>query len=309
MGRLDCDGLIDDCRLLLLTSAICLVGCSAGLIDDGVDRDEEVVAAEVPPRSCATAQPTETLTLPSAMADRALVGPRGGRGDRPDPADLITIPVYVHVVSALGGEGEVSDAAIAAQVQVLDAAFVATRFRFALAGVNRAVRNSWFEMTPGSLAESSVKSALHRGTAADLNLYTAGPADGQLGWSSFPSDYEVDPIDDGVVVFHGSLPGGNATPFDEGDTATHEVGHWLGLYHTFQGGCDKANDFVPDTAAEAAPAFGCPFGRDSCTGTLFPGRDPVENFMGLSDDACMVEFTPGQAARMEEHWLAYRAGR
>jgi len=221
------------------------------------------------------------------------------------------INVYFHVVNKGTGiaNGDVSTAMIDDQMTVLSDAYASKGWSFNLVGTDRTTNATWYNGCYGT-SETAMKNALHRGTAVDLNIYTCNPSNGILGYATFPSSYASAPLKDGVVVLYSSLPGGSAVPYHLGDTATHEVGHWMGLYHTFQGGCARSatsgGDLVADTPAEKSAAFGCPSGRDTCRNIA--GLDPTENFMDYTDDACMYAFSPNQGSRMNAQWNAYRQG-
>jgi hypothetical protein len=215
------------------------------------------------------------------------------------------VNVYFHVVTD-GVNGDLRDAQIDSQMRVLNDAFGPWGWSFQLAGADRTVNSEWFNDCYKN--DRQMKAALHRGTATDLNVYTCTPGP-YLGYATFPSSYQGQPQLDGVVLLYSSLPHGGEPNYDEGDTATHEVGHWFGLYHTFQNGCSATGDYVGDTPSERSPAFECPVGRDTCAGSKYPGLDPVENFMDYTYDACMYTFTGGQDARMDEMFATYRAGK
>jgi hypothetical protein len=222
--------------------------------------------------------------------------------------------VYFHVVTD-GATGSLTDAQIAAQMDVLNVTFAGgeggakTGFSFSLAGVTRTDNADWFYTGPGGTDEHTMKRTLHQGGNDALNLYstTAGI---YLGWAYLP-DIVTKPGQaylDGIVIDWESMPGTStayAGRFDQGETATHEAGHWLDLEHTFYGGCNAKGDFVNDTPAEKAPTSGCPAGKDTCKA---PGLDPIHNYMDYSYDTCYTEFTAGQTQRMRDAWLLYRAG-
>lgn len=215
------------------------------------------------------------------------------------------VPVYFHIIqSSTDSTGGVTTQMINDQMTVLNAAYTGTGLSFSLTAIDRTTNDTWYTVQPGTTAETQMKTALRKGGKESLNLYSANIGGGLLGWATFPSDYATKPSMDGVVMLNASMPGGTATPYNLGDTATHEVGHWAGLYHTFQGGCAKTNDGVSDTPQEKSSAFGCPVGRDTCTRDA--GLDPIYNFMDYTDDACMNTFTAGQITRMSQMMTTYR---
>ena len=229
---------------------------------------------------------------------------RAGRGAA--AAVAATIPVHLHVITSRSGEGAPTRRQINQQIDVLNNAYAPSGFSFTLATTDTTANDAWYTAVPGTRDEREMKRTLHRGGAGALNMYTNNMGDNLLGWATFPWEYTSNPRLDGIVILNSSLPGGSAVPYDLGDTATHEVGHWLGLYHTFQGGCSRRGDSVDDTPAERSPAFGCPVGRDSCTGRNDVGADPIFNFMDYTDDACMNQFSVGQAERMGAMWSLFR---
>ena len=244
-------------------------------------------------------------------------GGDGGGGELASPscaAGKTCIGVVFHVVTDGNGNGDVPDATIDAQMAVINQAFGGSDgggmpYAFDLLKTTRTADRKWYTGCYGR-SERSMKSALREGGPQTLNIYSCRPSNGILGFATFPTSYSSQPSLDGVVILDESMPGGTAAPYNQGDTLTHEIGHWLGLYHTFQGGCGdytgNSSDFVADTAAEASPAYQCDTSRDTCSADSW--RDPIFNFMDYTPDSCMYQFTAGQTSRANGFWQAYRAG-
>ena len=242
-------------------------------------------------------------------------GDDGGGGTDPElptpqcSAGKTCIGVVFHVISDGRGSGDVPDSIINSQIDVINTAFAgiggnpALPYEFDLLKITRTADRKWYTGCYGR-SERSMKSSLREGGVATLNVYSCRPSNGILGYATFPSSYSSQPGLDGVVILDESMPGGTAAPYNEGDTLTHEIGHWLGLYHTFQGGCSNPGDYVSDTPQEASPAYGCPVGRNTCEAE---GFDPIYNFMDYTDDSCMDRFSLGQSTRAEDQWLVYRS--
>lgn len=237
---------------------------------------------------------------------RTTLSSKSAQRRRAAAASIGAIPVYVHVMLGKNNAGNVTASQITRQIAVLNATYggrdtsgpgVNTGIGFYLAGTDRYVNATWHR----DKASTTYRTKTRLGGRNALNIWLVDFD--YLGIATFPWDYARQPGIDGIRVQYSSLPGGSIANYDQGKTATHETGHWLGLYHTFQGGCADPGDEVADTAAQASPSTGCPTGRDSCPA---PGLDPIHNYMDYSYDSCYFTFTAGQDSRMHQMWTAYR---
>jgi hypothetical protein len=232
------------------------------------------------------------------------------------------IPVVVHVIEHSNGNGFISDSKVSSQIDILNEDFLAiagtngapgtdVQVEFYLAtvdpqgnatnGITRHVNNSWYN------DNGNYQSQINWDTCRYLNLYT-NTASGYLGYAYMPNGGGVVCQDFDGCVIHWTAFGRNSSggpPYNQGRTATHEVGHYLGLFHTFDGGCGNNNcnnsgDLICDTNKESDPVWGCPGNPNSCS-----SQDPFHNYMDYTDDLCMWEFTPEQARRVRctvENW-------
>jgi hypothetical protein len=236
----------------------------------------------------------------------------------------ITIPVVVHVLYN-NEQQNVTDAMITAQIAVLNKDYSAmnadiskipsvfsplkanTNIQFCLAQTDPSgktttgiVRKS--TTVAAFIDDDKMKFASSGGDNAwdaskYLNIWICNLANGLLGYAQFPGGAANT---DGIVIIYSSLPGGNLVPYNQGRSATHEVGHWLNLHHIW-GDDNCGDDLVSDTPVQQSPNFGCPvYPHASCTNS----GDMSMNYMDYTDDECMYMFTQGQSARINALFAA-----
>ena len=247
---------------------------------------------------------------------------------RYNPDTVYTIPVVFHVIRRTDGQGHISESLLRSQIDVLNEDFRAmagsngaggndARIEFVLAsqdpngnpttGINYHTNNQWFS-DPGPGRHNPMKQQLNWDPSRYLNIYTNDSA-GALGYATFPQQSAGD-YRDGVVLAWNTVGRNNPNggQFNQGRTATHEVGHYFGLFHTFQDGCGSSNnpygsgDRIADTPSHRNPDQSCQTRQSSC-GT---GATPIHNYMNYSPDACMYEFTSEQINRMRCSLVNYR---
>jgi len=232
------------------------------------------------------------------------------------------IKVYYHVIVDSAQQATLDPSILQGQIDVLNADFRNThgndparwasknidtqiQFSWSAADINRVTTSEIF------LADDSMKYAATGGSdvhnpTAFLNIWVCLIDGGILGYAQFPGGL---PASDGIVISASSLPGlgSGGAPYNLGRTATHEVGHYLNLFHIWGDGNCEVDDLVSDTPVSGMYNIGCPQeSKDTCPNLADP--DMWENYMDYTDDACMNMFTSGQSGRMRDCLVNQRSG-
>ncbi|MBK8444296.1 MAG: T9SS type A sorting domain-containing protein [Sphingobacteriales bacterium] len=244
---------------------------------------------------------------------------KGGKADRA----VVTIPVVVHVVYQNSTEN-ISNAQVQSQIDVLNEDFrrlnadaSSTPSAFTGIAADAEVEFCLATIDPsGNATDGITNTSTAVGTFSDndavkytssggidawdpssyLNIWVCDMGSSLLGYAQFPGGPSAT---DGVVIhyLYFGTTGTATSPFDKGRTTTHEVGHYLNLYHIWgdDGGACTGSDLVSDTPNQASEYYGCPaYPQTSCSSS-----DMFMNYMDYTDDACMNMFSAGQKTRMQ----------
>lgn len=241
---------------------------------------------------------------------------------------IINLPIVVHVIYSKPEEN-ISNEQIMSQIQVLnedyqrlnkDTSMTSSRFKSIAAEIGisfkLATHDPFGNITNGierisisgaPFSEQYINEVIKPNTIWDtkkyLNLWVCNIEKNVLGFSQFPEASQLQGIPqevgtdntDGVVINYmafGTI-GTVSPPFNKGRTATHEIGHWLGLRHIWGDGDCDASDYCEDTPNTDGPNFGCNYGKKGCTDVAM-----VENFMEYTNDSCMNMFSKDQSERI-----------
>ena len=227
-----------------------------------------------------------------------------------------TIPVVIHVIHT-GGAENISDAQIFSQIQIMNEDYgklpgtngdgngVDTKVRFKLAQIdpngnctNGIVRIYSTLTNHKTYQRAMLKQLSFWDNTQYMNIYLVKTISGNvLGYSSFPGG----PADEDGMVVRSDVFGDMGTSNSLGRTASHEIGHWFGLYHTFNNGCGSNvctdGDYVCDTPPQKSPSFNCTT-KNTCSNDNPDLNDLKENYMNYTPDACKDMFTNGQKLRI-----------
>lgn len=318
-------------KIISVIGAVCLLLSTTFAIEN---KDGDRIS-----RKCGTVMPSEQWQQDFQQRVTQYVSQNSGTQNRINAS--YNLPVIVHVIYWDASQN-ISQAQVNSQIDVLNADYAGTglnvntcpaAFQSLVANTNisfcKAAKNpngvtlaepgierinaqtAGFS-NPGTAGWSStyidntVKPATTWDASKYLNIWVLPLEDGLLGYATFPGG----PTNkDGVVIgylFYGNT-GTVSPPYDKGRTTTHEIGHWLGLYH-ISGDEECGDDLCADTPPQKGNAgdgqglnYGCPtypHQPNSCTGTGANG-ELFMNFMDYTDDACMFLFTPDQRTRMQ----------
>ena len=205
--------------------------------------------------------------------------------------------------------GLLTGAQIEGQTTALNTAFNDNGYSFYTANIDSANNSGWYYATASYHYDTgqwnnddqylAMASALGVDISTSVNFYFTGE-DYMQGMGVYPWSFGEDDPRNGLFCSNYTIPGGDF-PYHLGITGVHEVGHYFGLYHTFENGCSAPGDEVDDTPYQIDANYGCPSAPQSCG-----SYDDVGNYMDYMDDDCLEHFTSGQVDRIDWALNTYR---